>query len=463
MDQLDEVPAPHPGPLVAAPPEPAPLCPAVQLRASLPPPPPNLSAPKPFPSPVLFPPSPLSSPSLAQGASAHETAPTAAVQLSLAALDVLLSALVDRPANVRVFEDLDGLATLVKVLKDKTVAQPVRIKVIELLYFYLLPESQPSPESPSMLDSSTASAPATSTLDKRVLTDSRALPTLFASAADFIPQTPHALLPVWPLLRLLTRVLPDSHAPPPAAQALSKPHLTALACGPTSRRGRTPTTRAALRPLSRREPAARTPRSALPAPSDSATPRAGRAPRRAERAGAPLAPPPPPPPGDVPPSPRHAHRRSQSFVGLGVGAAPLPAPPRSAARRAERGSSSSEADAEGAMLPPPVPLSSSSRSARPSAGHARARSSVGILERRGSVDGAAGTRSSSGTDSGSGSCGSAATRSSAATSVASAMASSSGRARRTRTEGEKKELLRRVMPNVDALEERFRAMGLGLS
>lgn len=35
---------------------------------------------------------------------------------------------------------------------------------------------------------------------------------------------------------------------------------------------------------------------------------------------------------------------------------------------------------------------------------------------------------------------------------------SSGRA--TRTEKEKKELLRRVMPNVDALEDRFRAMGL---
>jgi hypothetical protein len=30
----------------------------------------------------------------------------------------------------------------------------------------------------------------------------------------------------------------------------------------------------------------------------------------------------------------------------------------------------------------------------------------------------------------------------------------------TRTEEEKKELLRKVMPNVDALEDRFRAMGL---
>lgn len=35
-----------------------------------------------------------------------------------------------------------------------------------------------------------------------------------------------------------------------------------------------------------------------------------------------------------------------------------------------------------------------------------------------------------------------------------------GRERVTRTEGEKKELLRQVMPNVDALEGRFRAMGL---
>lgn len=30
-----------------------------------------------------------------------------------------------------------------------------------------------------------------------------------------------------------------------------------------------------------------------------------------------------------------------------------------------------------------------------------------------------------------------------------------------RSEREKKEMLRQVMPNVDALEDRFRAMGLG--
>lgn len=36
------------------------------------------------------------------------------------------------------------------------------------------------------------------------------------------------------------------------------------------------------------------------------------------------------------------------------------------------------------------------------------------------------------------------------------------RPRHTRSESEKKELLRLVMPNVDALQERFKAMGLGL-
>ncbi|GAA5858056.1 hypothetical protein JCM9279_000922, partial [Rhodotorula babjevae] len=148
--------------------------------------------------------------------------PQAATHLALAALDVLLCALVDRPANVRVFEDLDGLAALVGTLKDKAVAQPVRIKVIELLYFYLLPEAAPpvsSAPDPALASStsSTTSVPS-STLDERVLSLANpsgpaadaadALPRLFASAADgFVPQTP---------TRLRTR-------PPPAPSGVETP------------------------------------------------------------------------------------------------------------------------------------------------------------------------------------------------------------------------------------------------
>ncbi|GAA5928538.1 hypothetical protein JCM3775_004559 [Rhodotorula graminis] len=190
-------------------------------RTALPPASPSLAststsnsnaAPVPFPSPVLFPPTPLSSPRLSSQRAPPPPDPRAltATHLALAALDVVLCALVDRPANVRVFEDLDGLAHLVRVLKDKAVAQPVRIKVIELLYFYLLPEANPTSTStstssapdPALASSSTSS---TSTLNERILglcgpsgasagasdAAAEALPRLFAeTAASFVPQTP---------------------------------------------------------------------------------------------------------------------------------------------------------------------------------------------------------------------------------------------------------------------------------
>ncbi|SCZ91668.1 BZ3500_MvSof-1268-A1-R1_Chr5-1g07593 [Microbotryum saponariae] len=64
-------------------------------------------------------------------------------RLSLAALEALLCAVVDRAENMRTFEQVGGLATIVRMLKDKTVGQSVRIKVIELLYYFLLPEQEP--------------------------------------------------------------------------------------------------------------------------------------------------------------------------------------------------------------------------------------------------------------------------------------------------------------------------------
>lgn len=47
-------------------------------------------------------------------------------RLSLAVLDVLLCGLVDQPRNMRIFEDVGGLAAIVRVLKDKSVSQTVR-------------------------------------------------------------------------------------------------------------------------------------------------------------------------------------------------------------------------------------------------------------------------------------------------------------------------------------------------
>ncbi|GJN87310.1 hypothetical protein Rhopal_000258-T1 [Rhodotorula paludigena] len=99
--------------------------------------------------------------------------------------------------NMRVFEELDGLAAVVKVLKDKSAEHVVRIKAIELLYYYLLPESSftaaapPSPES----SFSSGSSAATSTYDSRIFAESSNLPHLLATAADFVPQTPQKARP----------------------------------------------------------------------------------------------------------------------------------------------------------------------------------------------------------------------------------------------------------------------------
>jgi hypothetical protein len=89
---------------------------------------PALSSPKPFPSPVIFPSSPFASPDLSERGGATPSIPssTAATQLALAALDTLLCALVDRPKNMRMFEQIGGLDNIVKILKDKSVAQVVR-------------------------------------------------------------------------------------------------------------------------------------------------------------------------------------------------------------------------------------------------------------------------------------------------------------------------------------------------
>ncbi|GAA5948983.1 hypothetical protein JCM21900_003161 [Sporobolomyces salmonicolor] len=149
----------------------------------------------PLASPVVFPASPSfrAGNHFATSPTTESTAAAGAVQLALAALDTLLCALVDRPKNMRAFEEIGGLSSIVKVLKDRNVAQVVRIKVIELLYYYLLPEtSKPAsgltyPPSP---DSSFATSTSASTLSSAAFANAK-LPKLLATAArDFVPQTP---------------------------------------------------------------------------------------------------------------------------------------------------------------------------------------------------------------------------------------------------------------------------------
>ncbi|TYJ59163.1 hypothetical protein B9479_000152 [Cryptococcus floricola] len=57
-------------------------------------------------------------------------------------LELLFCILVDSPKNARTFEKLSGLEAVVRVLKGSGVTKDVRMKCIEFLYFYLLPESE---------------------------------------------------------------------------------------------------------------------------------------------------------------------------------------------------------------------------------------------------------------------------------------------------------------------------------
>lgn len=70
-----------------------------------------------------------------------------------ATLLTLVCALIDHPANTRVFETLDGLATVTSLFKRRDTPRDVKLKILEFLYFYLMPETQtevpPAPTTPS--------------------------------------------------------------------------------------------------------------------------------------------------------------------------------------------------------------------------------------------------------------------------------------------------------------------------
>ncbi|PVF94753.1 hypothetical protein CPB86DRAFT_628815 [Serendipita vermifera] len=66
--------------------------------------------------------------------------------LAATVLDTLLCVLVDTPDAVRHFEEVGGLGILVRTLKKSKVSRDVRMKCLEFLYFYLLPEDENMPE-----------------------------------------------------------------------------------------------------------------------------------------------------------------------------------------------------------------------------------------------------------------------------------------------------------------------------
>ncbi|EER27203.1 conserved hypothetical protein [Coccidioides posadasii C735 delta SOWgp] len=61
----------------------------------------------------------------------------------------LVTALLDNPANTRTFEELDGLLTITSLFKLRSTSREVKLKLVEFLYFYLMPEAPSSPSAGS--------------------------------------------------------------------------------------------------------------------------------------------------------------------------------------------------------------------------------------------------------------------------------------------------------------------------
>jgi hypothetical protein len=83
------------------------------------------------------------------------------------ALLVLVTALLATPQNTRVFEHMDGLLTVTSLFKDEETTQSVKVKLLEFLYFYLMPESPASSpqRSPSKLTNAFERRGSTATSD----------------------------------------------------------------------------------------------------------------------------------------------------------------------------------------------------------------------------------------------------------------------------------------------------------
>jgi hypothetical protein len=55
-------------------------------------------------------------------------------------------ALIDTPTNTRTFEALDGLLAVTSLFRDRDTSRDVKVKLIEFLYFYLMPETPSIPK-----------------------------------------------------------------------------------------------------------------------------------------------------------------------------------------------------------------------------------------------------------------------------------------------------------------------------
>lgn len=67
--------------------------------------------------------------------------PTCCPAIQSSTLLALVTTLLATPANTRTFETVDGLLTVTSLFKSRGTSREVKMKVVEFLYFYLMPET----------------------------------------------------------------------------------------------------------------------------------------------------------------------------------------------------------------------------------------------------------------------------------------------------------------------------------
>lgn len=67
--------------------------------------------------------------------------PSSCPAIQSSTLLTLVTALLDTPTNTRTFESLDGLLTVTSLFKSRGTSRDVKLKLVEFLYFYLMPEA----------------------------------------------------------------------------------------------------------------------------------------------------------------------------------------------------------------------------------------------------------------------------------------------------------------------------------
>jgi hypothetical protein len=66
--------------------------------------------------------------------------------IQCATLLTLVVALIDTPTNTRTFESLDGLLATTSLFRNRDTTREVKLKLMEFLYFYLMPETPSIPK-----------------------------------------------------------------------------------------------------------------------------------------------------------------------------------------------------------------------------------------------------------------------------------------------------------------------------